>query len=59
VDVLDFDITHVAAFLSGVGAVLSAIVSLHLSRKRYEKECAERVEEVRRAIREGFQMGRE
>jgi hypothetical protein len=47
----------VVAFLSGVGAVLSAIISLNLARRRYEKECEERIAEVREAIHEGFEMG--
>jgi hypothetical protein len=48
----------IAAFFSGIAAVLSAYVSLRLSRRRFERECAQRIEEVRRALREGFELGR-
>jgi hypothetical protein len=40
------------AFLSGVGAVLSALVSLRTARKRAEAECEKRMD----ALREGFRM---
>jgi hypothetical protein len=42
------------AFLSGVAAVVSALVSLRLARK----SCDRRVEEVTRALREGMELGR-
>jgi hypothetical protein len=46
------DLTVLGAFLSGAGAVLSAIVSLRSVRKRAEAECEKRLE----ALREGFRM---
>ena len=46
----------VTAFLSGIGAVLGAGASLHYVRKRERADCAERLNEVRSAIREGFEM---
>jgi hypothetical protein len=46
------DFTVLGAFLSGVGAVISGIVSLHLARKRVEAECEKRMD----ALREGFRM---
>jgi len=49
----------VGAFLSGVAAVLSALVSLRYSRKRAERECDRRIEEVRRSIHEGYEMRNE
>ena len=52
------DITHVGAFLSGIAAVLSAVVSLHLERRRSERDCARRIDELRQATREGYDMGR-
>lgn len=53
------DLTAVAAFLSGVAAVISSIWALRALRKRQEQACLERIEEVRRSIREGFEMGKE
>jgi hypothetical protein len=46
------------AFFTGIGAVFSAVVSLNLSRRRYRKECAERIEEVKLALQRGYEMGR-
>jgi hypothetical protein len=45
-----------AAFLSGAAAVLSAFVSLRIARKRAEEDCRQRIELVRAAIREGFEL---
>lgn len=50
---------HVAAFLSGAAAVLSSVWALRGMRKRAEHDCAERIREVRQAMRDGFQLGRE
>jgi hypothetical protein len=53
------DWSHVGAFLSGAAAILSSVWALRSTRKRLESQCLERIEEVRRAMREGFEMGRE
>ena len=53
------DFTHLGAFLSGAAAVISAIASSRLARKRYARECQERIDEVRRSIHEGYEMGHE
>ena len=53
---MEIDITHVGAFLSGMGAVLSSVVSLRRARKRAEEQCAQRIEEVKQAMREGFAL---
>ena len=53
------DFAALGAFLSGAGAVLSAIVSIRLMRKRMEKDCARRIEEIRAAIHEGYEMRHE
>jgi len=37
--------------------VLSAALSRHLARKRAERECAQRIAEVRAAIHEGYDLG--
>ena len=50
------NLSHLGAFLSGAAAVISAIVSLHLARKRAEAECVKRIEEVKKAIHEGYEM---
>jgi hypothetical protein len=50
------DISHVGAFLSGVAAVLSSVWALRSARKRYEAACLERIEEVKQAIREGYEL---
>jgi hypothetical protein len=50
-------ITHLGAFLSGIGAVLSSWYALRSQRKRMDRECDRRIEEIRRAIHEGFSLG--
>ena len=49
-------LAHVGAFLSGVGAVVTAIVSLRIVEKRMRRECAERIEEIKRALHEGYDL---
>ena len=49
----------IGAFLSGVSAVISSIWALRSLRKRQEKACLERIEEVRRSIHEGYEMGKQ
>jgi hypothetical protein len=53
------DPVAIGAFLSGVGAVISAIVSLRIVQKRARQECEERIAEVRAAIREGYELRNE
>jgi hypothetical protein len=55
----DMDLAALGAFLSGAAAVISAIVSLRIARKRAEADCARRLEEVKNAMREGWEMGRQ
>jgi hypothetical protein len=50
------DLTHAAAFLSGVGAVLSSLLALRRMKRNAERECERRIEEIRRAIHEGYEM---
>jgi hypothetical protein len=50
--------TSIGAFLSGAAAVISSIWALRSLRKRQEKACLERIEEVRRSIHEGYEMGK-
>jgi hypothetical protein len=45
------------AILSGVAAVLSALISLRFTRKRTEAECARRISEIKQAFREGLELG--
>jgi len=49
------DPAALGAFFSGIGAVLSALVSLHVVRKRCEGECEKRLE----AFREGLKRGKQ
>ena len=53
------NLTHIAAFLSGAGAILSAFVSLRLTQKRMRKECIEHVEEMKKTLMDGYRLGRE
>jgi hypothetical protein len=39
--------------------VISALVSLRITRKRAKADCDQRVEEVKRTLREGIELGRE
>jgi hypothetical protein len=50
------DLAALGAFFSGVGAVISALISVRLVQKRMKKECTERVEEIKKAIHEGYEM---
>jgi hypothetical protein len=45
------------AFLSGAAAVISAIISLRVTRKRMKHDCDERVEEVKATLLEGIELG--
>ncbi len=49
----------VAAFFAGISAVLSSVWSLRSARKRAERDCAQRISEIRQAIQEGVHMERE
>ena len=51
---MDADV--IAAFFTGVGAVLSAIISLHLANRRGRKNCNERIAEIKQAMREGMKL---
>lgn len=53
------DAAAVGAFLSGAGAVLSSVTALHFMRKRMEKDCQRRIDEVRKSIHEGYEMREE
>ena len=53
------DPAAVGAFLSGAGAAISAVISFRLARKRAAEDCQKRIEEVKQAMHEGFEMGHE
>ena len=53
-----FDWEGLTAFLSGVGAVISSLTALRIARKRMKAECDQRIEEVKKALREGLELGR-
>jgi hypothetical protein len=53
------DPAALGAFFSGIGAVLSALISIRVVQKRCEKQCNERIAEIRKAIHEGFEMREE
>jgi hypothetical protein len=46
------------AFLSGAAAVISAFISLRVTRKRMRADCDQRVDEVKQAFREGLEAGK-
>jgi len=50
------DAGAVGAFLSGAGAVLSSLLAIRIMRKRMEKNCQQRIEEIKHAIHEGYRM---
>jgi hypothetical protein len=52
------DAAALGAFLSGAAAVISALLSLRMTRKRMKADCDERIEEVKKALREGLELGR-
>ena len=45
-----------AAFVSGVAAILSSMYALRRLKARDREECAERIEEIKTAFREGYQL---
>jgi len=45
-----------AAFTSGVAAILSSMYALRRLRARDRAECAERIEEIKQAFHEGYEM---
>ena len=46
----------IAAFTSGVAAILSSMYALRRLKARDRAECAERIEEIKAAFREGYEM---
>jgi hypothetical protein len=50
------DASHIGAFLSGIAAVLSSMYALRTARRRAEQDCERRIQEVRAAIREGYEL---
>lgn len=52
-------VAALGAFLSGVGSVLCGWLVIRAQRKRDEERCAQRIEEIRAALREGVQLARE
>lgn len=46
----------IAAFLSGVTAVLSSLLALWLTRRKADRDCQQRIDDIKRAIHEGFEM---
>jgi hypothetical protein len=50
------DVAALGAFLSGAGAVLSSVYALRAMRRRAERNCDKRIEEVKRALHEGYEM---
>ena len=49
----------IGAFLSGAAAIISALLGSRIARKRAEADCRERIEEVKAAIHEGYEMRHE
>jgi len=47
----------VGAFLAGVAAVLSSIFSIRQARKRAERDCQRRIDEIHDSFREGLELG--
>jgi len=46
----------IGAFLSGAAAVISAVVSSRVARKRAAEDCERRIHEIIAAIHEGYEM---
>jgi len=51
-----FDVQALGVFLSGAGAVLGGVFSLRALQRRADKDCAQRIEEIRQALHEGWEM---
>jgi len=56
---MPIDWAAVGAFLSGIGAVLSAIVTIRMVRRRLEADCRQRIADIKQALHEGYEMRRE
>lgn len=52
------EIAAIAAFLSGMGSVLSATWYVRRNRKSAEAECDKRIAEFERALHEGIEIAR-
>ena len=52
----DVDPAVVGAFLSGVGAVIGSTWSVRRIRRTLERECRDRIQEVKDAIEEGYRL---
>jgi len=53
---VSIDPSEIGAFLSGIAAVISAIIGSKVARRRAKSDCEQRIEEVKRAMHEGFHM---
>lgn len=49
-------IAALGVFLSGMGSLLTAVLSVRWQRRKSEDECAERIREIRAAWREGMKI---
>jgi hypothetical protein len=47
----------IGAFLSGIAAVVSSLVSLHLVQKRDRANCEQRIRELKEALQRGIEIG--
>jgi hypothetical protein len=50
------DLAALGAFLSGIGAVLGAGATVYPLRRKCEQDCNRRIQEIRAAIHEGYEM---
>jgi len=56
---LELDATQLAAigaFLSGIGAAISAFAGMRIQRKRSQEECDKQLEEFKAGLHEGLEL---
>jgi len=53
---VSLDLSEIGAFLSGGAAIISAVIGSKIARRRAKADCEQRIEEVKKAMHEGFEM---
>jgi len=59
---VELDATQLAAigaFLSGIGAAISAVLGMRVQRKRSQEDCDKQLEEFKAGLHEGLELHKE
>lgn len=51
------DLAAIAAFLSALGSVIGGFIAVYIARKKADKDCKERIIELREEFFRGIELG--